>query len=256
MDSRNEWIEFSQELAQASGEIIRRYFRSPISVETKADSTPLTIADQEAERYMRDLIQARYPHHGILGEEFETVNPRATYQWVLDPIDGTKNFVSGTTLFGTLIGLMVDGHPIIGAIHNPITAQFLVGDGAHCWLNGEPVRVRPCARIEDATLLTTSHWNVFQHQDGPAFEALSRRARLYRSWGDCYGYYLVASGYADIMIDPAMHLWDVVALVPIIVGAGGRITDYYGGDPLSAQGAVATAGSLHEEVIRALNPAR
>jgi myo-inositol-1(or 4)-monophosphatase len=132
----------------------------------------------------------------------------------------------------------------------------MVGDGAHAWLNGQAVRVRACATVEEATLLTTSHWSVFQYQDGPAFEALSKRARLYRTWGDCYGYYLVASGYADIMIDPAMHLWDVVALVPIIEGAGGRITDYYGGDPLSAQGAVATAGLLHDEVIRALNPGR
>lgn len=252
----NEWIEFSKELAQVSGEIIQRYFRKPITVETKADRTPLTIADQGAERSMRTLIQARYPHHGILGEEFETVNPGAAYQWVLDPIDGTKNFVSGTTLFGTLIGLLKDGRPILGAIHNPITAQFLVGDGKHCWLNGEPVRVRSCARVEEATLLTTSHWSVFQYQNGPAFEALSKRAKMYRTWGDCYGYYLVASGYADIMIDPAMHLWDVVALVPIIEGAGGRITDYYGDDPLSARGAVATAGPLHDEVIRALNPTK
>jgi histidinol phosphatase-like enzyme (inositol monophosphatase family) len=254
MDSMDEWIGFSKELAQASGDIIRRYFRVPINVETKADRTPLTIADQEAERCMRALIQARYPHHGILGEEFETINPGADYQWVLDPIDGTKNFVAGTTLFGTLIGLMKEGRPILGVIHNPITAQFLVGDGMHCWLNDEAVRVRDCSAIEEATLLTTSHWSVFRYQDGPAFEALSKRVKRYRTWGDCYGYYLVASGYADIMIDPAMHLWDVVALVPILEGAGGCITDYYGGDPLSAQGAVATAGPIHEEVIRALNP--
>ncbi len=250
------WIDFTRQLAQASGEIIRSYFRQPLTVDSKADRTPLTVADQEAERLMRAMIQERYPHHGIQGEEFEPVNPEAVYQWVLDPIDGTKNFVRGTPLFGTLIGLMQNARPVLGAIHNPITGQFLVGDGAHTWLNGEPVRVRACARIEDATLLTTSHWSVFQHQDGPAFEALSKRARFYRTWGDCYGYTLVASGSADIMIDPAMHVWDVVALVPIIEGAGGRITDYYGGDPLSAQGAVATAGPLHDEVIRALNPGR
>lgn len=250
----NEWIAFSWRLAQASGKIIRRYFRTPLEIETKADQSPLTIADQEAERAMRQLIQEKFPDHGILGEEFEPINPDSPYQWVLDPIDGTKTFVSGVPLFGTLIALLENGRPVLGVIHNPVTDQFLVGDGMQAWLNGKRVRVRACASLEQATLLTTSHWSCYQNRDGPAFEALTKRARLYRTWGDCYGYYLVASGFADIMVDPLMHLWDVAALVPILEGAGGVITDYLGGDPLSADGAVATAGPLHDEVIRALNP--
>ena len=250
----NDLIAFSQTLASASGEVIRKHFRTHLTVETKPDQTPLTIADKGAEQVMRQLIQERYPDHGIMGEEFEAVNPDAAIQWVLDPIDGTKNFVSGTPLFGTLIGLLEAGRPILGVIHNPVINQFLVGDGANTWLNGEIVKVRECALLEDATLLVTSHWNIHRHRNGPAFDTLSKQVKLYRSWGDCYGYTLVASGFADIMIDPMMYFWDVVALIPIIEGAGGRITDYFGGDPLSTHGAVATAGPLHDEVIQALNP--
>jgi len=252
----NEFIQFAKELAEASGEIIRQYFHMPMMVETKEDRTPVTAADRNAEVIMRQMIQERYPNHGILGEEFKTLEIEAEYVWVLDPIDGTKSFVSGTELFGTLIALMKQNHPVLGVINNPITQQCLVGDSHQAWLNGKPVRVRDCLRIEETTLLTSSHWSAEKHRDGPAFEGLTRRAKLYRTWGDCYGYYLIATGYADIMIDPAMHIWDVAALIPIIEGAGGVITDYYGGDPMSGEGAVATAGPLHQEVIAALNPGR
>jgi myo-inositol-1(or 4)-monophosphatase len=250
----NEFIQFAKELADASGEIIRQYFRKPMMVETKADKTPITATDRKAEITMRRMIRERYPDHGVLGEEFETLDFEAEYVWVLDPIDGTKTFVSGVELFGTLIALMKNNRPVLGVINNPITRQFLVGDGRQAWLNGNPVRVRGCVDISEATMLTTSHWNSGLHRNGPAFNRLSRRVRLYRTWGDCYGYYLVATGYADIMVDPAMHIWDVAALIPIIEGAGGVITDYYGRDPMTGEGAVATAGPLHDEVIRALNP--
>jgi len=254
--NNQELIEFIHELAQASGEIIRRYFRTGVDVETKSDTSPVTIADRRSEQIMRNMIQLRYPQHGILGEEFDDVNPGAEYQWILDPIDGTKTFISGTYLFGTLIALLKDGKPILGAINNPITDQFLVGNGNTTWLNGDPVKVRECHSIEQATLLTTSPLNVEKYRDGAAFDALTRRARLYRTWGDCHGYYLVATGYADIMVDPAMHIWDVAALIPVIEGAGGTITDYYGNEPMSGEGTIATAGPLHTEVIRALNPGR
>ena len=248
-----ETINFIQELAQASGIIIRKYFRSPLIVESKTDSTPVTIADRQSEQVMREMIRKRFPLHGILGEEFDDINPGAEYQWILDPIDGTKTFVSGTYLFGTLIALLKDGKPILGAINNPITDQFLVGDGKTTWLNNTPVKVRECSSIEQSTLLTTNPLTIHQYRDGLAFEAPARRAKLYRTWGDCHGYYLVATGYADIMIDAAMYVWDVAALIPIIKGAGGRITEYDGGDPMSGEGAIATAGPLHDEVLKNLN---
>jgi myo-inositol-1(or 4)-monophosphatase len=250
------WLEFARHLANLSAQVIKPYFRSDYRVDLKADHSPVTIADMKAEEAMRAAIAAAFPDHGILGEEFGHTNPEAPYQWVLDPIDGTKSFISGTYLFGTLIALVKEGRPLVGVINQPIVDDFLVGDGSQTWLNERPVRVRPCTRIEDAVMVNTSHWNVFNHQDGPAFEALSHRVQRYHSWGDCHGYYLVATGGADIMTDPILNVWDLMALIPIIEGAGGRITDWQGRDPIGGSGAVATAGLIHDEVIRLLNPTR
>ena len=142
---------------------------------------------------------------------------------------------------------------MLGVINQPIVGDFLIGTGAGAWLNDKPVRVRPCARLEDAILLNTLHWNVGAHHDAAAFDRLSRRVNRYNNWGDCHGYFLVATGGADIMTDPIMNLWDLMALVPIIEGAGGRITDWHGHDPVGGAGIVATGGSIHDAVIAALN---
>jgi len=251
-----EAVSFIRSLANASGEIIKKNFRTQLGFDVKPDGTPVTIADRQAEMVMRQMIQDRFPDHGIFGEEFDSINLDAEYLWVLDPIDGTKTFVSGTYLFGTLIALLKDGQPFVGAINNPVTCQFLVGDGSVTWLNGSTVQVRDCDSIEKATILTTNPLTVHQHRNGNAFDRLVQKANLYRTWGDCHGYFLVATGYADVMIDAAMHIWDVAALIPVIEGAGGKITDYYGGDPMSGEGAVATAGPLHDEVVQALNPVK
>jgi myo-inositol-1(or 4)-monophosphatase len=247
-------IPFAQRLAGASGEIIRQWFRAGYDVELKADLSPVTIADRGAEEAMRRLIMAEFPDHGILGEEFGRYQADAEYQWVLDPIDGTKAFVSGSYLFGTLIALLHNGRPVLGVIHHPLLNDFLVGDGKGTWLNGRRVQVRPCRRIEEAILTGCPYWTVFNYQNGPAFEALSKRVQRYNNWGDCHGYYLVATGGADIMADPILEVWDLMALIPIIEGAGGRITDWQGNDAVVGHSAVATAGVIHDEVIRLLNP--
>lgn len=247
-------IKFSKQLADASAAIIRQYFRSGYEVELKADASPVTIADRGAEEIMRQMIMKEFPNHGILGEELGNYQSEAEYQWVLDPIDGTKSFVSHSYLFGTLIALLKNGKPILGVINHPLLNDFLVGDGQQTWLNGQRVSVRPCTRIEDAILTTTSHWNVFNHQNGPAFETLSRRVQRYNNWGDCHGYYLVAVGGADIMTDPILNDWDLMALIPIIEGAGGVITDWQGKNAIGGSGAIATAGTIHDEVLRLLNP--
>ncbi|MFN7923968.1 MAG: histidinol-phosphatase [Bryobacteraceae bacterium] len=252
--SEPDLIRFCQQLATASGDIIRRWFRAGYEVHSKADTSPVTIADREAERVMREMIQREFPDDGILGEEFGRHKPDAEYEWVLDPIDGTKAFVSHTYLFGTLIALRRKGRPVLGVIHNPIVDDFLIGTGKQAWLNGQPVHVRQCASIEDAILTATSHWTVEKYQNGPAFETLSRRVKRYNNWGDCHGYYLVAVGGVDIMADPILEVWDLMALIPIIEGAGGRITDWQGNDAAVGRSAVATAGTIHDQVIRALNP--
>ena len=247
-----EFVDFSKELARASGEVIMRYFRSGVAVETKVDESPVTIADQQAEEIMREMIMKEFPGHGIIGEEFGVHNDGAEYQWVLDPIDGTKSFVSGTFLFGTLIGLMKDSQPIVGAIHHPVTSHLLIGNGAEARLNGEPVRVRPTRNLRDAVLCCTDFIDVGKHQNGIAFQQLMGKTNYNRTWGDCHGYFLLATGSVDIMLDPIMHLWDIVALIPVIEGAGGKITSWNGGPPLGGNGIIASNGPLHSQVLRVL----
>lgn len=246
-------VAFCSQLADVSGQIIRRYYRTDYTIDTKQDASPVTIADREAELAMRSLIAEHYPEHGVLGEEFGHHQPDAAFQWVLDPIDGTKNFISHSYLFGTLIALLHDGQPLLGVIHQPVTGDLMVGDGHQTRLNGKPVQVRPCARIEDALLLASDHWTAGEYQNAAFYANLVNRAKLYRTWGDCHGYLLVASGGADIMCDPVMAPWDLLALIPIIRGAGGTITDWQGADPVRGSSAVATAGGVHDEVIRLLN---
>jgi len=247
---------FLIELAEASGAFIRPYFGlQGLAVETKADDTPVTVADRGAEALMRDLITQRFPQHGIIGEEYGEHDPNAEFVWVLDPVDGTKAFATGCPLFGTLIALQYQGRPVLGAIHQPVLGQLLVGDGHETTLNRAVVRTRPCDTIEAATLLCTDLLDVERHQDGAAFAAVSRRARLVRTWGDCYGYLLVASGWADVMCDPEMNPWDIAALVPVIEGAGGVITGWQGDDPVGAASTIACGSpGLHRAVIAALNP--
>jgi myo-inositol-1(or 4)-monophosphatase len=251
-DEQEELLAFARRLAEVSAAVIRPYFRNGFDVELKADESPVTAADRNAELAMRELIERTYPDHGVLGEEFGSHLPDARYRWVLDPIDGTKAFVSGAYLFGTLIALVKDDRPAIGVINQPIVGDYLVGVAQQTWLNGSPVHVAACDRLEDAILLSTDHWNVFNHQNGPAYETLTRRVKRYNNWGDCYGYSLVATGGAHIMMDPIMNEWDLMALIPIIEGAGGRITDWHGGDPVTGLSSVATNGALHDAVIRAL----
>jgi myo-inositol-1(or 4)-monophosphatase len=202
---------------------------------------------------MRLLIERRYADHGILGEEHGEQRPDARYRWVLDPIDGTKAFVSNCFLFGTLISLLRDGRPILGAIAHPLTGHVLLGLGGGPTLLGErPMRVRSCSRIEDATVLATGHWDMVNQRYGAAFEALTRRARLYRTWGDCHGYFQVATGGADVMLDPVLKPWDICALVPVIEGAGGRATTIDGRDPLQGTDLLASGGELHDELLKLL----
>jgi len=246
---------FVTELAQQSGDFIRPHFGSAsLVVETKTDATPVTIADRGAEELMRKLIKAKFPAHGIIGEEMGSERPDAEFVWVLDPIDGTKSFITGVPLWGTLIALLHRGQPVLGVIHQPILHQLMIGDGTTTTLNGRPVRVRSTARIEDATLLTSDPFNPSKYQNGDAFNALRQRAKLVRTWGDCYGYLLVAAGLADVMCDPIMNPWDIAALVPVIRGAGGIITDWKGGPAYPAESTVASTPMLHAAVIKALNP--
>ena len=253
LDELKEFKQFCKLLSVESGKIIKDYFRTKLDLETKSDDTPVTIADKKAEETMRNMIMKEFPDHGILGEEFGNYNEDAEYRWVLDPIDGTKSFVCGTITFGTLIALLKNGEPILGVINQPVLDEYLIGDNESAQLNGETVQLRKCNSLDEAVLLTTDHLAIYNYQNGPRFEELIRKVKLYRQWGDCYGYYLLATGYADIMIDPIMSTWDSMALIPVIKGAGGMISDYSGKSPVSGNSIVASTVELHPEVIELLN---
>ena len=245
---------FMVELAEQSGEFIRPLFGSPgLVVETKSDQSPVTQADRGAEELLRARIARKFPAHGIVGEEFGSERADAEFVWVLDPIDGTKSFITGVPLWGTLIALVHGGQPVLGAIHQPVLKQLMLGDGTTTTLNGRAVRCRATTRVEDATLLTSDPFNPAKYQKRAEFDALAARAKLVRTWGDCYGYLLLASGYADVMLDPIMNPWDIAALVPVIRGAGGVISDWQGGAAYPAESTVATTTpALHAQVIAAL----
>jgi myo-inositol-1(or 4)-monophosphatase len=214
----------------------------------------VTAADRGAEALMRDLITKAFPTHGIIGEELGNERADAEWVWVLDPIDGTKSFISGVPLWATLIALLHQGQPVLGAIHQPVLRQLVIGDGAATTLNGRPVHTRATTRVADATFLTSDHLNLAKYQNGPACDRLLAQAKLCRTWGDGYGYLLVAGGWADIMVDPVMNPWDIAALVPVIRGAGGTISDWHGGAAYPAASIVAAATpELHAAVNAARN---
>ena len=248
---------FLAELAAASGDFIRPLFGRPdLAVELKADQTPVTLADRGAEELLRNLIRKKFPGHGILGEEFGAESPDAEFVWVLDPVDGTKSFLTGVPLFGTLIALLHQGQPVLGCIHKPVLRQLMLGDGVTTTLNGRPVRCRPATRPAEATLLTCDWLTPAQYHDGPAFDRLARSVKLCRTWGDCYGYLLLAGGWADIVVDPIMNPWDIAALVPVVRGAGGVITDWHGRAAYPAQSTIAAATpELHAAVLATLHGA-
>ena len=253
MSELEELKKFCKLLADESSKEIKPYFRSKIVIESKKDESPVTIADKTAEEKMRELIMKEFPNHGIIGEEFGVINPDAEYKWILDPIDGTKSFICGAYTFGTMIGLLQKNKPILGVINQPILDEFLIGDNSSALFNNEKVNVRNTVELKEAVLLSTDHLNVEKYQDINKFDNLIHQVKIYRLWGDCYGYLLLATGYADIMVDPIMNIWDLAALIPIIQGAGGIITDYKGNDAITGQSTIAAVPGLHKNVIEILN---
>ncbi|KQN19315.1 histidinol phosphate phosphatase [Sphingomonas sp. Leaf33] len=243
-------------LADAAGGVIRRYFRADYGLETKADESPVTRADREAEAAMRRLILAEAPRDGIVGEEEGTTVGTSGRQWVLDPIDGTRAFIAGRPIFGTLIALVEDGFPILGIIDQPILTERWVGvAGRDTELNGKPTRTRRCRDLADALLATTSP-ALFADDELHAFEHLDAKVRSTVLGGDCYNYACLASGYLDVVVESGLKLHDFAALVPVVEGAGGVMCDW-SGDPLHAgsAGDVIAAGDAArvEDILEAMS---
>ncbi len=224
----DEFIALAGKLADASGAIIRQYFRTPVPVETKSDDSPVTVADREAEAALRACIEDAYPDHGIFGEEYGFVRTEAEYTWVLDPIDGTKAFISGMPIFGTLIALMRNGKPILGIIDQPISGERWLGAaGRPSTLNGAPIATRKDSTLGTATHYTT-HPDMFTDDERSRVDALLAQVSLSRYGGDCYAYGLLATGFVDLVTEASLQIYDFMALVPVIEGAGGIMTDWTG----------------------------
>ncbi len=252
--------QFARELAEESGSLILKYYHDGLrgagpEVMTKDDQSPVTAADQEAEALLRHRIEERYPRHGVMGEEAGSSGEKESeFQWVLDPIDGTKSFVHGVPLFGTLIALLHHGEPILGVIHMAATGELMIGaQGRQTTVNGRPVQVRDTRSMSEATVLYTDLLLLKKLGYEHSLDNFGQQGALIRGWGDCYGHFLVAAGRADIMIDPQLSLWDLAALKPCVEGAGGRFTDLAGSPEGLGNSAISTNGHLHEEIIAALN---
>ncbi|HKY86585.1 MAG TPA: histidinol-phosphatase [Pseudorhodoplanes sp.] len=250
---------FVDELATASGETIRPFFRTNLGIDDKGPAggfDPVTAADRAAEDAMRALIKKNFPAHGVIGEEFGNERTDAEYVWVLDPIDGTKSFITGMPAWGTLIGLTRAGEPVYGMMHQPFTRERFTGDGNAAHYRGpagdRDLHVRPCAALSDAILLTTSP-RLMKTKDRAAFGRVEEKARLSRYGGDCYAYCMLASGHADLVIETGLKPYDIVALIPIITGAGGIVTTWEGG-PATNGGRVIAAGDarVHKAAMEML----
>ncbi|RTL51855.1 MAG: histidinol-phosphatase [Bradyrhizobiaceae bacterium] len=253
---------FIEHLATAAGETILPFFRTSLSVENKnagRDLDPVTEADRAAEAVMRRIIKETFPKHGIIGEEFGAEREDAEYVWVLDPIDGTKSFIAGMPIWGTLIALMRHGVPAYGMMHQPYIGERFSGDNGAAAYQGpsgkRSLSVRRCASLNDATLFTTSP-RLMREADRALFARVEKDVRLSRYGGDCYAYCMLASGHLDLVIETELKPYDVAALIPIVSGAGGIMTTWEGG-PAQSGGRIIAAGDkrVHDAALKLLQQA-
>lgn len=255
-------LALAHDLADQSGDIIRPQFRRPIAVTNKAGVDafdPVTKADRAAERVIVRAIRAREPDHGIVGEEYGAVRADAPFQWVIDPIDGTRSFITGTPMWGTLIGLLHQGEPVLGLMNQPFTGERFWSEEKAAYAReagGKPkrIRTRACARIADALMMTTTPDMFEPGMEADAFGRVRKDVRMTRYGGDCYAYCLLASGFVDLVIECSLKSYDVVALIPIVERAGGRVTTW-DGRPATKGGRIVASGdpALHDRVLKLLN---
>ena len=245
-------IAFAEELADLARPIALSYFRTPLDVAAKSDDSPVTIADRTIETVLRAAIEARFPDHGLFGEEMGIKQSSSPYTWVVDPIDGTKSFISGFPLFGTLVALARDGRPLLGLIDAPATGERWIGVPGRACFAGRPAITRACRSLADACLYTTSPDAFREESERAGWERVAAKVRLCRFGGDCYIYGLLASGHVDLIVECGLQPYDYMALVPVIEGAGGVITDWEGA-PLSfgssGQVVAAATAELHAAAL-------
>lgn len=246
-----EFYDFAVEIAWQAGRLTLQHFQTQLDVMWKGDNSPVTAADRGAEELLRRRIEARYPDHAIVGEEFgERHADGATFRWILDPIDGTRSFIRGVPLYGVLVGLECEGEMVVGASYFPGLDEMVAAAKGHgCWWNGRRAHVSPVAALDQALVCYTDNAGFAPQGRQAAWERLQRACHTQRGWSDAYGYALVATGRAEVMLDPIMSVWDCGALLPIVREAGGTFTDWEGSPTVYGGNAIATNGHLRDEVL-------
>jgi histidinol-phosphatase len=249
-------LDFAVGLARDAGAITYRHFKGSFVAERKADNSFVTVADRETERQLRASIEKAFPDDAILGEEEDEKPGKSNRRWILDPVDGTYSFVHRVPLYGVLIGLEIDGEAMLGVVSLPALDELVyAARGVGCFWNDVPARVSSTASLGDALLLATDFGACEQHGFGRAAEILQKQVHARRTWGDAYGHVLVATGRADIMLDPIMNVWDCAALLPILEEAGGTFTDWQGQRTIHGGNAISTNGALFESVMSVIKMA-
>ncbi|MFW9845453.1 MAG: inositol monophosphatase family protein [Candidatus Thorarchaeota archaeon] len=245
-----EYLDFASTIAIEAGWLTLEYFMGSVSVESKSDDTPVTEADKQAEAYIRNRIEERYPDHSILGEEAGEKVGESSLQWVIDPIDGTQSFIRGVPLYTVLIALIEEDEPLLGIIHNPPLKETVTGAiGLGCFYYGDFCQVSSTTNLSEAWVQVTDYADLSRRRPKLAKRLLEESFSC-RTWGDAYGYLLVATGRADVMIDPIMKIWDIAPLKPIITEAGGVFTDLDGNPVAMGESSIACNKELHDEVMR------
>ena len=251
----HEYLDFAVTLAWKAGRSTLAHYQTGVTVDRKADRSVVTIADRHAEQLIRQSVAARYPDHAIIGEEFgEDGGGAGGPRWIIDPIDGTNTFVRGVPFYGVLIALEIEGVPQVGVCYFPALDEMIAAaSGLGCRWNGRAAHVSRVSALADATVVYTDARNLSARL-ADRWSDLQRHTALQRGWGDCYGHGMVATGRADIMLDPRMNPWDCAALIPILHEAGGRFTDWKGERTITGGDAVSTNGLLHDGVLEYLRP--
>jgi len=245
-------IETLTKIARDAGHLTLAYFQhDSLQVESKADESPVTRADRETEIFIREQVAKLFPGDVVIGEEFgEGPGSAGARRWIVDPIDGTKSFIHGVPLYGVMIGVEENGRMIAGAVNIPALGEIVVAEkGKGCLWNNRPARVSTTTNLAQALVLTTDWNSHYKHGKGEAWDRIHPKAKIVRTWGDCYGHILVATGRADVMVDPIMNAWDCAALLPILEEAGGSFTDYSGAATVYGGCAISTNAALKTEIL-------
>lgn len=246
-------LDFATDAAWQAGRLTLAHYQTGVAIDRKLDRSVVTVADRQAEELLRQLISSKFPEHAIVGEEFGDDGKPASHRWLIDPIDGTSTFVRGVPFYGVLLALEIDSVPAVGVAYFPALDEMIAAaHGLGCRWNGRRVHVSEVNSLADACIVYTDGRGVRQRL-GTEWEAIQESSAVQRGWGDCYGHCLVATGRADIMLDPRMNAWDCAALIPILEQAGGRFTDWRGRVAIDGGDAVSTNGRLHDEMITRLS---